>query len=430
MQVVAKEHGVRRIVEHLGSAHDEAELAALMRLGRQRLLAGQQVLDLGPALDGGGQTPGDEPGDGGAVRRPQIISRRSGWLIEALRSAYRRLGLGEAVGGDRAFEQMVAARLIEPTSKADTARVLSEIGWPAPAHRNTLYACLARAQERGYRESLSNALFEHVTNTSGLALCLYDVTTLYFEAEKEDDLRRVGYSKERRVDPQVIVGLLVDRRGFPLRIGCWEGNKAETTTIIPIVEDFQAAHGIEELVIVADAGMLSAANLTALDEAKLRFIVGARTTRAPGDLEAHFHWAGDAFTDGQLIDTITPKKGSRSERDKAVRAEPIWDPDTHPGSWRAVWAYSKKRAARDTQTLTAQENQARAVVAGEKRPKGTRFVTTHKGDQVLDEASLARARSLVGLKGYVTNIPARLMGAGEAVSSYHELWHARAVLRR
>ena len=76
------------------------------------------------------------------------------------------------------------------------------------------------------------------------------VTTLYFEAEREDDLRRVGYSKERRVDPQVIVGLLVDRRGFPLRIGCWEGSKAETTTIIPIVEAFQQAHSIEELVIV------------------------------------------------------------------------------------------------------------------------------------------------------------------------------------
>ena len=113
------------------------------------------------------------------------------------------------------------------------------------------------------------------------------MTTLYFEAEREDDLRRVGYSKERRVDPQVIVGLLVDRRGFPLQVGCWEGNKAETTTIIPVVEAFQAAHGIEDLIIVADASMLSAANLTTLDDARLRFIVGARTTRAPGDLEAH-----------------------------------------------------------------------------------------------------------------------------------------------
>ena len=252
---------------------------------------------------------------------------------------------------------------------------------------------------------------------------------LYFEAEREDDLRRVGYSKERRVDPQIIVGLLVDRRGFPLQVGCWEGNKAETTTIIPVVEAFQAAHGIEDLIIVADASMLSAANLKSLHEARLRFIVGARTTRAPGDLEAHFHWEGDAFTDGQVIDTITPKKGSRSQRDVSKRREPVWDPDTHPGSWRAVWAYSKKRAARDTQTLTAQANRARAVVAGEKRPKGTRFVTVHAGDATLDEASLARARSLVGLKGYVTNIPARLMDAGEVVSSYHELWHVEQSFR-
>ena len=374
VQVVAKDHGVRRIVEHLGSAHDEAELAALMRLGRQRLLAGQQVLDLGPALnDDADEVGGQAPGNGGAVRRPQIISRRSGWPIEAIRSAYRRLGLGEAVGGDQAFEQMVAARLIEPTSKADTPRVLSEIGWPAPAHRNTLYASLGRCVERGYRQAISGALFEHVTNTSGLALCLYDVTTLYFEAEREDDLRRVGYSKERRVDPQIIVGLLVDRAGFPLQVGCWEGNKAETTTIIPVVEAFQAAHGIEDLIIVADAGMLSAANLTTLDDARLRFIVGARTTRAPGDLEAHFHWEGDAFTDGQVIDTITPKRGSRSERDKSRKAEPVWDPHTHPGSWRAIWAYSKKRAARDTQTLTAQANRARAIRRRREAPQGHAF---------------------------------------------------------
>ena len=196
---------------------------------------------------------------------------------------------------------------------------------------------------------------------------------LYFEAEREDDLRRVGYSKERRVDPQIIVGLLVDRRGFPLQVGCWEGNKAETTTIIPVVEAFQAAHGIEDLIIVADAGMLSAANLKSLHEARLRFIVGARTTRAPGDLEAHFHWEGDAFTDGQVIDTITPKKGSRSQRDVSKRREPVWDPHTHPGSWRAIWAYSKKRAARDNQTLTTQANRARAIRRRREAPQGHTF---------------------------------------------------------
>ena len=378
-------------MEHLGSAHDKTELEVLLEAGRQKIAAwqGQGLLDLESLEPAPGRT---------GLATTTVESKHSRLLWEVLHGAYQRLGLESA-----------------------SVRTL---------FRSLGLRSLGRCGQRGYRESISGALFEHVTNTGGgLALCLYGVTTLYFEAEREDDLRKVDYSKERRVDPQVIVGLLVDRRGFPLRIGCWEGNKAETSTIIPVVEAFQAAHGIEELVVVADAGMLSAANLAALDEARLRFIVGARQVRAPGDLEAHFHWAGDAFTDGQLIDTVTPRRGSRSERDKSRKAEPVWDPHTHPGSWRAVWVYSKKRAARDNQTLTAQANRARAVIAGERRPKGTRFVTVHQGDQVLDKASLARARSLVGLKGYVTNIPARLMDAGEVVSSYHELWHVEQSFR-
>jgi transposase len=231
-------------------------------------------------------------------------------------------------------------------------------------------------------------------------LCLYDVTTLYFEAEKEDDLRKVGYSKERRVDPQIVVGLLVDRHGFPLEIGCFEGSKAETATIIPVVKQFQDRHHLADMVVVADAGMLSAANLADLNDAQLRFIVGSRVTKAPLDLESHFRWHGDAFTDGQVIDTITPKTRRTIENDPQVKTEPVWDPAQHPGSWRAVWAYSAKRAARDNRTLTAQENRAKQVVAGEKAAKATRFVKTSNGDKTLDEASLKRARRLAGLKGY------------------------------
>lgn len=94
------------------------------------------------------------------------------------------------------------------------------------------------------------------------------------------------------------------------------------------MEAFQVAHGIEELVIVADAGMLSGANLNIVDQVRLRFIVGARTTRVPGggDLEAHFRWEGDGFTDGQLIDTSTSRHGSsKNERDLSKRRGPVWD---------------------------------------------------------------------------------------------------------
>ena len=321
------------------------------------------------------------------------------------------------------------ARIVEPTSLLDCGRVLTDLG-RRPASYATMKRTLTRAGPNGdYRDRIASACFTHAAASGDITLCLYDVTTLYFEAEKEDELRKVGYSKERRVDPQIVVGLLVDRHGFPLEIGCFEGNKAETLTILPIVTAFQARHGIADMVVVADAGMLSATNLAKLDEASLRFIVGSKVTKAPIDLASHFHWHGDAFTDGQVIDTITPKTGHRSENNRALRAEPVWQPDAHPGSWRAVWAYSAKRAARDRRTLTAQENRARAVVAGDKPARTPRFVTTNNGARSLDQAGLDRAHRLVGLKGYVTNITAPVMSAAEVIGSYHDLWHVEASFR-
>lgn len=118
-----------------------------------------------------------------------------------------------------------------------------------------------------------------------------------------------------------MVGLLVDRGGFPLEIGCWEGNKAETSTIAPIVKQFQERHTLTDKV-VADAGMLSAGNLKELDEAGLRFIVGSRVSKAPKDLESHFRWHGTAFTDGQTMDTITPRdqRGTAGEGQRPGQA--------------------------------------------------------------------------------------------------------------
>ena len=346
-----------------------------------------------------------------------------------LSTVYDRLGFD--VVADDAFRELVLARIIEPTSKADSLRVLEEVG-AEHASLRTMFRSLARAQERDYRGQVAAACFTHAASSGDVSLCLYDVTTLYFEAEHEDELRKVGFSKERRVDPQIVVGLLVDRDGFPLEIGCYEGNKAETTTIIPIVKQFQARHGLSDMVVVADAGMLSTSNLTALDEAGLRFIVGSRAVKAPGDLASHFRWHGDAFNDGQVIDTITPKRATsaaRAENDTSKRVEPVWNPAEHPGSWRAVWAYSRKRAVRDRKTLTLQENRAKAVIAGEKAARTPRFVKTTDGNRVLDSASLERAYRLVGLKGYVTNIPVEMMSVGEVIASYHSLWQVEASFR-
>ena len=395
VQIAERRAGRNVILEHIGTAHDEAELAVLMQIARERIRPGQEALDLG--LD-------DAPAGTGRARGV-ITSKRCALLWDVLTSAYARLGFD--VLGDDAFMQLVLARLVEPTSKADSVRVLEEIGVPHVDVR-TFFRALDRAVHRDYRGQIAAACFAHAARHGDLTLVLYDVTTLYFEAEYEDELRKVGYSKERRVDPQVVVGLLVDRGGFPLEITCWEGNKAETATILPTIRAFQERHGVADMVVVADAGMLSSSNLKALDEANVRFIVGSRQTKAPADLASHFRWHGDAFTDGQIIDTITPRHaGATSENDTHLRDEPVWAPQTHPKSWRAVWAYSSKRSARDNKTLTAQENRARAVVAGERPARKPRFVMITGDAAVLNEKDLARGSQPGRVEGLCHQHPRR-----------------------
>ena len=414
VQIAERRGGRDVVLEHVGTARGEAELALLLAEARRRLRPGQDTLDLGDV---------DLEQATGLPERPGVITgKRSALLWHVLTSVYARLGFDAL--DDAAFAQLVLARIIEPTSKADSLRVLDEVGVEHASLR-TMFRSLQRAAAGGYRDQIASACFAHASASGDVSLCLYDVTTLYFEAESEDELRKVGYSKERRVDPQIVVGLLVDRKGFPLEIGAWEGNKAETTTMIPIIRQFQDRHSLSDMVVVADAGMLSAGNLKDLHEAGLRFIVGSRATKAPADLASHFRWHGDAFTDGQLIDTITPRvatKTATAVNDVKKRAEPVWDPAVHTKSWRAVWAYSRKRAVRDGKTITLQENRAKAVVAGEKAARTPRFVTTKSGTQTLDEASLARARRVAGLKGYADVGVMPTEGWGSLVGAVAGLW--------
>lgn len=439
VQVVRKQRGQRTILAHIGSAHSDAQLGILLEQARRIAAQDQGVLDIEvPArtqsVDGVADwrtgTLGLSPGVAKGAPAPtgRTAATHSRLLYDVLGAVYDWLGFD--VVADAVFGDLVIARIVEPTSKADAARVLADLGADTVSYR-TIQRHLVKVNTDDYRERIAAKCFTHAADRGGLSLLLYDVTTLYFEADNEDELRKVGYSKERRVDPQIVVGLLVDRSGFPLEVGCFEGNTAETTTLVPIITGFAARYelGDTPMVIAADAGMLSASNLAALDEAGLGFIVGSRMTKAPGDLESHFHWHGDVFTDGQIIDTVTPRHANSIVNDAAHRAEPVWDPGDHADAWRAIWAYSAKRARRDQKTLYAQEARARAVVNGERAAKSTRFVKTRAGDRVLDEASLARAQSLVGLKGYVTNVAATVMPAGEVISHYHELWRVERSFR-
>ncbi len=204
-----------------------------------------------------------------------------------------------------------------------------------------------------------------------------------------------------------MVGLLVDSTGFPLQVQCFEGDKAETHTLLPVLEAFKKLHELEDLVVVADAGMLSAGNLDALEEASYRFIVGSRIAKAPHDLADHFETKGTYFTNGQVIETTTKMGTTR----------------------RVVYQYSQKRFVRDNQTITQQANRALAVINGEKKVKNARFLTTVGTTRRLNGAAVQKARDLAGLKGYVTNLPVSVLSGREVIAEYHQLWQVEQSFR-
>ncbi|MFK5636137.1 transposase [Ornithinimicrobium sp. LYQ103] len=208
------------------------------------------------------------------------------------------------------------------------------------------------------------------------------------------------------------VGLLCDAGGFPLAVHVFEGNKAETKTLIPVLRAFQDAHAVRELVVVADAGMLSAANLLALEDAGLSFIVGSRAAKTPYDLADHFRTKGNHFTDGQSIETTRDMGTGKEKRSR-----------------RVVYQYSFKRGKNDDRAINAMIKKAQDVAAGKRPLKRDRFVRIEGATKGVDWDLVERVRSTTGLKGYVTNISVEQMDGAAVVAAYQDLYQVERSFR-
>jgi hypothetical protein len=435
VQVVTRQGRQVLSIEHVGSAHTDEDLALLVAAARQRLDAGQEALDLGELAarpvrmdDVADWTlPVSQPSPGGSPRTAaartsagsagRVLATSSLLLWRVLTDAYSRLGFD--VLADEAFRAVVLARIVEPTSKADSLRVLAEIGAPVPGLR-TVFRSLNRCRASDYRSQLAKACIVRSAAAGGMAgLIMYDCTTLHFETGDEDGTagrpagpRKVGMSKEHRVDPQVQVGLLVDPSGFPLEVHLFDGNTAETTTLLPVLRSFQERHSVAGMVVVAAAGMLSAGNLNAIEDAGFSFIVGSRITKAPYDLADHFTRHGDYFTDGQILESTRLMGTGQHERTR-----------------RIVYQWLFARSKRDNKTINAQIARAGKVAAGKAPLARTRFLKVTGATKELDQKTIDRARQLAGLKGYVTNLDPAAMDGASVIAAYHQLWQVEASFR-
>ena len=135
-------------------------------------------------------------------------------------------------------------------------------------------------------EQVQQISYEHTKKVISppLSVVFYDVTTLYFEAEREDEFRQTGFSKDgKHQHPQIVLGLLVSEGGYPLTYQIFEGSKFEGHTMLPVIESFKEKYQFNEIVVVADAGMLSEKNIKAIEEKRYQYILGARI-KSEGEL--------------------------------------------------------------------------------------------------------------------------------------------------
>jgi len=401
VQVVWSSRRGSRKIEHLGSAHDEAELEALKAAAQQRLAAGQAELDLGLEPAGGGPLP--------------ITSSKMSHLVDSLERAYRMLGFEDAAGGDEVFRHLVLARIIEPSSKLDSLRVLEEAG-VAPASYRTLKRRLPAYAQEEWRQRLSEACAAHA-RLGPASLVLYDVSTLYFETDQGDGFREPGFSKERRLEPQITIGLLTDQAGFPLTLSAFEGNRAETKTMLPVIEAFMDAYELPDVTVVADAGMISEANMKAIEEAGLSFILGMKVPDVPYAIGAwRREHPREEIPDGHVFTQPWPAGPKDKRRDQVI-----------------YYQYRADRARRTLHGIDEQVAKAAKAVAGLAPVKRNRFIALDGAVKSINRELEEKARTLAGIKGYKTNLGATPDGepvtADFVISSYHELWRIEKSFR-
>jgi len=194
----------------------------------------------------------------------------------------------------------------------------------------------------------------------------------------------------------------------------FEGNKAETKTMLPTIKSFMAAHQLGDVTIVADAGMVSEANREAVEDEKLSYIIGAKMPEIPYHVKKwRTEHPDEDPIDGQVFTEPWPansKQRERGRRDKVT-----------------YYRYKADSARRTLRGIDQQVAKAEQAVAGRQPVKRNRFIKLTGGEKSVNRDLEAKARALAGFKAYITNIenptPEFVIGA------YHQLWHIEKSFR-
>ena len=383
-QIGEKRYGRFKLIKHIGCASTDTEIEALQVKSKQELqeLIFKNQISLFPEI------------------KKSFKAKLLNWHITGYHLVFGKVY--DLVGfSNNMLRDLVVARIVHPKSKDATVRYL----------RNYLGIMLSKDKIYRFLDTLDKNKLTEIAykfvslKNNGISLIFYDVTTLHFETEKEDDFRKKGFSKDHRGDmPQVLIGLFVDHEGYPFDFDYFTGNTFEGHTFKTSVEKLIKKYQFENLTVVADAGMLSQDNLSYLDDKKINYIVGARLKNTKEEIVK------------QIID--------HNYKIKSINEIKL-------DSQRLIVEYSEDRAKKDAKNREKIiDKLKKKLETGKPVVHKNKFLAWKNKDKItsLDDKKIEVDKQFDGLKGYITNTHNQ-SGFKEIIDQYHNLWKVEKAFR-
>ena len=323
-----------------------------------------------------------------------------------LNRVFNNIGFDEL--GDDILRDLVIARLCEPQSKSATVDYLKSY-YDEDVELHQIYRYLDKLHS-SQQEKIQQISVSHTRKILGgkIGIVFYDVTTLYFETDYGDELRQTGFSKDgKHSQPQVVLGLLVSKGGYPLAYSLFNGSQYEGRTMIPVVEDFVRRFELEDFVVVADSGLMNSTNIALLESEEYKYIIGARIKNEGSEIK---RWILSLEKqDGRFYETV--KAGSR-----------------------LIVGYTDKRAKKDAYN---REKGIRRLKQAFKSGKITKENINKRGynkfleisDNVkvdISQDKIVEDAKWDGFKGYITNTA---LSASDVYDQYSGLWEVERAYR-
>jgi len=399
VQIISKSSGKYKVVKTIGSSCNEQEIQKLVYCGKQELerLFNQPKLFISETdtlVEQVFSTMGNA-----CIRTvgPEIIFGK----------IYDSIGFG-ALQEDL-FKHLVIARLAFPLSKLKTIEYLYRFQG-LMLDIDAVYRFLDKLNSK-LKERVEQIAFAHTLKVlqGNISIVFYDMTTLYFEASDEDDLRKTGFSKDGRPqNPQIFIGLLVGLGGYAIGYDIFEGNIYEGHTLIPFIEKISTKFKLNKPIVVADSGLLSNDNIKALVAKQYEYIIGARLKNEPEKIKKQI--LEKQYADGQLV-RINKQDNTR-----------------------IIITYATNRALKDEHNrnrgLQRLEKQIKAgkLTKSNINNKGYNKYLKLKGEVTIeiDYEKFKNDKVWDGLKGYITNAK---LNDKKVVENYKNLWHIEKAFR-